>query len=63
MRHGEKSDFLKCLQPTPPKSHLPSVSAATLEEFVFANMIKLKKNHTFGDYCSEMLILQLQNYT
>ena len=63
MRHGEKSDFLKCLQPTPPKSNLPSVSAAALEELVLANMIKLKKNHTFHDYCSEMLILQLQNYT
>ena len=63
LRHGEKSDLLKCLQPTPPKSHLPSVSAAALEEFVLANMMKLKKNHTFVDYCSEMLNLQLQHYT
>ena len=63
LRHGEKSDLLKCLQPTPPKSHLPSVFAAALEEFVLANMMKLKKNHTFVDYCSEMLNLQLQHYT
>ena len=25
-------------------------------------MIKLKKDQTFDDYCSEMLILQLQKY-
>ena len=26
-------------------------------------MIKPKKNQTFGDYCSQMLIPQLQKYT
>ena len=25
-------------------------------------MIQLKKNHIYGDYCCEMLILQLQKY-
>ena len=57
MRSGKKSDLLKCLQPTPPQSHLPNVSAAALEGSV------PKKNQTFGDYCSEMLIAQLQRYT
>ena len=63
MRSGEKSDLLECLQPTPPQSHLPSVSAAALEGSVLVNMIKPKKNQTSGDYCSEMLIPQLQKYT
>ena len=31
MRSGEKSDLLKCLQSTPPPSHLPSVSAEHLK--------------------------------
>ena len=50
-------------QPTPPQSHLPSGSAAALEGSVLVNMIKPKNNQTFGDYCSEMLIPQLQKYT
>ena len=54
--------LMKCLHPTPPHSHLPSVSAASLEGSVLVNMIKLKKDQTFDDYCSEMLILQLQKY-
>ena len=63
MRSGEKRDLLKCLQPTPTQSHLPSASAAALEGSVLVNMIKPKKNQTFGDYCSQMLIPQLQKYT
>ena len=63
MRSSEKSDLLKCLQPTPPQSHFPSVSAAELEGSVLVKMIKPKKNQTFGDYWSEMLIPQLQKYT
>ena len=63
MRSGEKSDLLKYLQLTPPQSHLGNVSAAALEGSVLVNMIKPKKNKTFGDYCSEMLIPQLQKYT
>ena len=53
---------MKCLQPTPPHSHLPSISVASLEGLLLVNMIKLKKGQTFDDYCSEMLILQLQKY-
>ena len=62
MRSGEKSDLLKCLQPTPLQSHLPSVSAAALEGSLLVNMIKPKKDQTFDDYYSEILILQLQKY-
>ena len=63
MHSGEKSDLLKCLQPTPQQSHLPSVSTVALEGSLLVNMIKLKRNQTFGDYCAEILIPQLQKYT
>ena len=62
MRSGKKSDLLKCLQSTPPQSHLQCVFAAALEGSVLVNMIKPKKNQTFDDYCSEMLIPQLQKH-
>ena len=62
MRSDEKSNLLKCLQVIPPQGHLRSVSTAAFEGSVLVNMIKPKKNHTFGDYCSQMLIPQLQKY-
>ena len=62
VRSGEKSDLLKYLQRTAPQSHLPSISVAGLELSVLVNMSKSKKNQTFGNYFSEMLILQLQTF-
>ena len=52
MRSSEKSDLLKCLQPTQSLSHLPSVSAAALQRSVLVNLSKPKKNRIFSDYCS-----------
>ena len=63
MRSGEKSDMLKCFQPTPPQRYLPNVFATAIVRFVLMNMIKPKKNQIFCDYCFEMLIPQLQKYT